>query len=1661
MFSQAFNNSTSLSGQPDSQTGTFSFKQSFGKVTGDAGFGPECDLSMSFQALSSIEYSNTTGLGRGFAFSLGGYSGTPAKNNENITFNNGTSYQVIRSGSGQPWTLSHKVKDVIVETVNDQEINIKHKNGDIEILKTTDDNPESFYLDTYKNAAGRVLKFTYDFNDSGYYALTGIADTADTQLVSVQYNNSSVVITMYPYSSTEKKVYTVNLNSNAVYSIQLPDRSEVLLTYIYKSISGQNLMLISKVEYENGVREEVKYELEMYLPAGADLEYLPVISQYTKVVADDQSIVSTYTYSTNDYWGRNSGAVWQSNKDSLLYLTKPYDYNSTVACGGKSTKTTYDRFHQTRQVEETNGDSNIISYTFYEFNSDQDVDLDEQPTIYELPKSKVMRFEDNSGASASAVSKRRVQAPVKGRRENLPAALKKKRAEVQPTVSVDFKEEYEYDDYGNTLKQIEANGVITTSEYYPADGDGGNCPRHPYNMVFYKKSETQQANDGSDSRKKTFKHQAIPAIDGDTARCVLPSSKTYQTCSTYYNYFGTSDPDNIRCLSKSQTVTIGGKSSTKDFTYTFASEYLTIRESLTGHDNIASSTTTKTSRYGLLSLEDRDRNNIWTIYTYDVMDRLSSLTINPGSVYETTTSYTYFEKYDGKIGTMTRQTDQKGIRRETFYNGISQQLHEKNQDEFGQMQIVIEATYDNQERALTYTKYDYRFNTGGTIAETHTDFVKNIYGPWGELKEVQHNNGVCELQSLNPLTMVQTSQVVQRDSNSNIIAQKAPDVTYFNLFSQKEKIETMTLSGGIYSTTEYKCDGFGRRVSTITPLNETASIDAYDDYDRPTQLTHFDGTSFAVGFVDFTAKNAISSIKLSSSNIPIGGQSYDSLLRCTNRTVNGVSTQFDYNGAQIKPSRILNSRGQTVLFDYLNELSGQTKRHATFSNTVNTGDWSNSSKQTDVSFTYATKSDSPPVGRIINGTCSSGNGDANTYTSLGLIKTSTQTVSGVSKTITNTKMTLKGKPLEYTIDSRTVTLSYDEFGRIVSTTDGDYKVETDFGYFDEVSEERVKKGSTLLQTTNFTYDDMGRESSRSISCGKNIKIDNQFDVESKIVDRTTTVDSATLNEAFTYDSRRRLLTYIATTSSNELLPRNEHGKAFSSQTFTYDGLGNINSVVTGFPNGDSNTASFTYDSTNQFRLNQIANSLTSGDNAYPTTVAFTYDADGNALTINDTIMTYTVSGRVSSKNGASYSYDPYDRLVKTGNTAHFYAGGSIVQEVNGSASTDFVYHGESPVVQVSGGNYNVFGLNRNNSVISVKSSSSTTTTTYSPFGSGDNKVRIGFNGRIKDVGDANCYPLGFGTRFFLPSIGGFTSLDTFSPFNSGDMNPYRYCEGDPINGSDPSGHGLIKDILIGIGTIIFGIVSIVGAVFSGGSTLAITFAVIGGVVGIASTAVSMAASVEAAKGNEGTADILNKVSLGLGILSAFLSLGSSAAGAAKATSTRTSMSKASKMESKFFSMTKENDGVGFKHKTRPSFGIDLKSKGKYEVSNNFKTMKIAPDGKLSLSDDLARKRTTNFGKLRVTTTKRAAYKRKYFFNKQNELRSLPRTLYKTGDIQSLAMGVGMLGKSTAKTIVNWDAYSSPPATSESGVDQSIYSAYGMPLNPSIDDEDSDDEDPEW
>lgn len=65
--------------------------------------------------------------------------------------------------------------------------------------------------------------------------------------------------------------------------------------------------------------------------------------------------------------------------------------------------------------------------------------------------------------------------------------------------------------------------------------------------------------------------------------------------------------------------------------------------------------------------------------------------------------------------------------------------------------------------------------------------------------------------------------------------------------------------------------------------------------------------------------------------------------------------------------------------------------------------------------------------------------------------------------------------------------------------------------------------------------------------------------------------------------------------------------------------------------------------------------------------------------------------------------------------------------------------------------------------------------------------RLGFNGeRIDPI--LGGYHLGNGYRMYNPVLRRFTSPDSMSPFGAGGITPYTYCEGDPINNTDPSGH---------------------------------------------------------------------------------------------------------------------------------------------------------------------------------------------------------------------------------------------------------------------------------
>ena len=66
-------------------------------------------------------------------------------------------------------------------------------------------------------------------------------------------------------------------------------------------------------------------------------------------------------------------------------------------------------------------------------------------------------------------------------------------------------------------------------------------------------------------------------------------------------------------------------------------------------------------------------------------------------------------------------------------------------------------------------------------------------------------------------------------------------------------------------------------------------------------------------------------------------------------------------------------------------------------------------------------------------------------------------------------------------------------------------------------------------------------------------------------------------------------------------------------------------------------------------------------------------------------------------------------------------------------------------------------------------------------------ARLAFNGAFRER-SIGWYFLGNGYRIYNPVLRCFHSPDSWSPFGLGGLNTYRYCGGDPVNNSDPSGH---------------------------------------------------------------------------------------------------------------------------------------------------------------------------------------------------------------------------------------------------------------------------------
>ncbi|MCD5974438.1 RHS repeat-associated core domain-containing protein [Pseudomonas quasicaspiana] len=247
----------------------------------------------------------------------------------------------------------------------------------------------------------------------------------------------------------------------------------------------------------------------------------------------------------------------------------------------------------------------------------------------------------------------------------------------------------------------------------------------------------------------------------------------------------------------------------------------------------------------------------------------------------------------------------------------------------------------------------------------------------------------------------------------------------------------------------------------------------------------------------------------------------------------------------------------------------------------------------------------------------------------------------------------------------------------------------------------------------------------------------------------------------------------------------------------------------------------------------------------------------------------------------SYRYDALDRLigvepVGAPASTRVYRDGRITTQLEGGQQHSLMESGGHVLAQSTHSGSTVvnslLGCDQQGSVLQSVTGNQIQRSVYTPYGGGANEgglqSLLGFNGEQPDP-VTGCYLLGNGYRAYNPVLMRFHSPDTMSPFDSGGVNPYAYCVGDPVNMTDPTGHFSFKKFFKALLGIVISVAAIALTAVTLGASAPLTGPVIflaalsitADVVQIAGEVVSLAAPDSKA------GDILGYVGLGLGLAS--------------------------------------------------------------------------------------------------------------------------------------------------------------------------------------------------
>jgi len=436
--------------------------------------------------------------------------------------------------------------------------------------------------------------------------------------------------------------------------------------------------------------------------------------------------------------------------------------------------------------------------------------------------------------------------------------------------------------------------------------------------------------------------------------------------------------------------------------------------------------------------------------------------------------------------------------------------------------------------------------------------------------------------------------------------------------------------------------------------------------------------------------------------------------------------------------------------------------------------------------------------------------------------------------------------VEKTIDGQVYTTqtTYDLIGRTTSITYPDsevvnYTYDTNSGLLEKVASLRgAPEGGdeAISYVQDITYNAKGQID--IIKYGNGTQTNYSYGQDLRLSQILTTNLSGTELQKLNYD-------FDSTGNITDIYNYKEQNPDHIHRHYRYDDLSRlITAENTPDPNGGYTTFNYQYDPIGNMTYKGDLGFMTYGEQkglspqgTVPITAphavttagsnSYGYDPNGNMTSSPNKLMTYDVENRMikleTSTETTLFTYDSGGSRIRkqTGATSTTYIS-SLFEKDSTGETRKYIFAGANRVASITtnavipaqaGIHYYHSDHLGSSNVITDEQGAQVQRCEYTPYGTtavneGADVVKHKFTG--KELDNTGLYF--YAWRYYDPTIGRFCQPDTIipQPYNPQTLNRYTYCDNNPLNYTDPSGH--FWNIIIG---------AIVGAII-GAITAAVT-----------------------------------------------------------------------------------------------------------------------------------------------------------------------------------------------------------------------------------------------